>query len=105
MLNHSGISKQAFAMTGEFINKKPKEISLGEHMVRTQMFMQALSDKMPEIANTIQTLMKIKKLRKERLMAAGKWNPQSEGIEDEASMNEDSSITEGGFGLSSLPVR
>ena len=34
------------------------------------------------------------------------WNPQSEGIEDEATMNEpDTSVGDGGFGLSSLPIR
>ena len=33
-----------------------------------------------------------------------KWNPD-EGIEDEASMNEDSSITESGLGDSVIPIR
>ena len=60
-----------------------QQISLGEHMIRTQMFMQSLSDKMPEISNTITTLMKIKKQREMKQ----KWNP-AEGIEDEESMQE-----------------
>jgi hypothetical protein len=33
-----------------------------------------------------------------------KWNPD-EGIEDEQSMQESESVGDGGFGLSSLPIR
>jgi len=46
------------------MNHKPNKISIGEHMIRLQMFMQNLSDKMPEISNTIHTIMEIKRKSK-----------------------------------------
>ena len=64
MLNHSNILKSAFSSANDLANKKPEKISIGEHMIRTQMFLSRLSDMMPEIEKTVCTLIEIKKRRK-----------------------------------------
>jgi hypothetical protein len=85
------------------MNHEPNKISIGEHMIRMQMFMGRLSDMMPQIKKTVFTIIEIKKLRKERLMSAGKWG--GEGAESAEELNEDTSVGDGGFGVSSLPIR
>lgn len=78
-----------------------EQISLGEHMIRTREFAQSLLDKMPEISNTIHTLIKIKKQRMKHT-----WNPiNGEGAESVEELNDETSAGDGGFGLSSLPIR
>jgi len=59
MLNHSNILKGAFSSVNELANRKTEKISIGEHMIRLQMFMQNLSDKMPEISNIHQNCLAI----------------------------------------------
>lgn len=53
MLNHSGILKQAFAIADEKTNK----VSIGEHMIRTQMnmnnIMEMSLDVLPKLADTL----------------------------------------------------
>lgn len=66
-------------------------------IVETVYWMKRSSDLIPNIIEKSKQL-------KNKIMK-NKWNP-AEGIESESEMQEqDSSITEGGFGLSSLPVR
>jgi len=64
----------------------PKEgtVPLGVHMMQTQQIL----TKIIEITKNdiVPTLIKIKEMRRKRMLA--NWNPQSEGIEDEASMQE-----------------
>jgi len=64
------------------MNHEPNKISIGEHMIRTQMFLSRLSDMMPQIEKTVCTLIEIKKRR--RLL---KKEPQEHE-------EQDSSITE-----------
>lgn len=64
MLNHSNILKSAFSSANDLANKKPEKISIGEHMIRTQMFLSMLSDMMPEIEKTVTNILDNRRNRK-----------------------------------------
>lgn len=71
---------------------EPQKISLGEHVMQTSIFIKRLSDMMPNIENTVNNILEMKRQRKLRLSEP---KPQEQ-------TDCDSSLTETGLGSSEV---